>query len=312
MSPARLPRREFLRLGACGTLAASLLSLPRAHARDGSATPALRLLYFTDVHATNEGDVPDALDRAAEALRTIEADLVICGGDAVHGGFNGTAEVMTPRWGTYRSFLSRLGRPVHHVLGNHDFVEAMAPDGSVTPGDPSRLWRAHLGIDGPAYRSFDHAGWHVILLDSVQPVGGATRYRGWIGEAQLAWLRGDLAAVRPGTPILLATHIPLRTTFSQVIEGSTAALPPNLVVGNAREVLALFEGHDLRLVLQGHLHVDELVRFNGTSFYMGGAICGGWWRGPANGTPEGFATIDLGARGAPAPSYRTWPRRPPA
>lgn len=308
MSPTPLERRDFLRIGALGALGATLLAAPRARARDGAETPPLRILYFTDVHAHGDGDVPAALDRAADALRAIEADVVICGGDAVHGGFNGTREQMEPRYAQYRRFLERLGRPVHHVLGNHDLVAAMQLDGSVTPGDPAAMWRASIGGGGPAYRAFDVNGWHVILLESVEPVGGVTRYRGWIGEEQMAWLRRDLEAVPRGTPLVVASHIPLRTTFTQVTEAATAALPPNLVVGNAREVLGLFEGHDLRIVLQGHLHVDELIRFNGTTFYMGGAVCGGWWRGPSNGTPEGFATVALERGAVPAVVYRTYPR----
>jgi 3',5'-cyclic-AMP phosphodiesterase len=46
-------------------------------------------------------------------------------------------------------------------------------------------------------------------------------------------------------------------------------------------------------VLQGHLHVNELLRWKGTTFITGGAICGQWWRGPRLGTPEGFGVLTL-------------------
>ncbi|MGD2031767.1 MAG: calcineurin-like phosphoesterase C-terminal domain-containing protein, partial [Gammaproteobacteria bacterium] len=55
----------------------------------------------------------------------------------------------------------------------------------------------------------------------------------------------------------------------------------------------LFESHNLLLVLQGHLHVSELIRWGGTTFVTGGAVSGKWWRGSWHGTPEGFTVLTL-------------------
>ncbi len=49
----------------------------------------------------------------------------------------------------------------------------------------------------------------------------------------------------------------------------------------------------LQLVLQGHLHVREEVRWGGTTFLTGGAVSGAWWRGAFHGTPPGFNVITL-------------------
>ena len=49
----------------------------------------------------------------------------------------------------------------------------------------------------------------------------------------------------------------------------------------------------LILALQGHLHVKEMIRWQGTTFIIGGAICGKWWRGPWYDTNEGFNLITL-------------------
>ena len=64
-------------------------------------------------------------------------------------------------------------------------------------------------------------------------------------------------------------------------------------VVNNTDVLALFAEHNLVLVLQGHMHVSELLRWRSTTFIAGGAVCGKWWRGPYFGTEEGFNAVTL-------------------
>ena len=62
----------------------------------------------------------------------------------------------------------------------------------------------------------------------------------------------------------------------------------------AREVLDLFEGHTLRLVLQGHLHYLEDLFIQGkTHFITGGAVSSAWWKGKRHGLEEGFLYITV-------------------
>lgn len=55
----------------------------------------------------------------------------------------------------------------------------------------------------------------------------------------------------------------------------------------------MFEGRDLRLVLQGHLHVVDQAQVKGIKFVTGGAVSGSWWGGPFRGFPEGFVVVDI-------------------
>jgi 3',5'-cyclic-AMP phosphodiesterase len=89
------------------------------------------------------------------------------------------------------------------------------------------------------------------------------------------------------------SHVPLLTSFYQATEGATAPAPRNRVVVNSAEVLRLFDAHNLLLVLQGHLHVNEMIRRRNTTFITGGAVAGKWWRGPWHGTEEGFGVVTL-------------------
>lgn len=281
-----IPKRTFLKLG-LGAFALPLVELP-------AATPdssALRFLFFTDVHAMIENEAPRKLAEIARRMRDIDCDLIVGGGDFVHGGYTSTADAMEPRFAVLRAFLDALDRPVEAVLGNHDLVGVSLADGSAPENDPARFFRATFGLK-ETRRFFDHAGYRFVILDSVQPLSGTT-YRGWVGGEQITWLKEVLVKTPTEMPIVLCSHVPFRSTFFQTKEGPEAALPPNLVVVDANEVLALFENHHVALVLQGHLHVNESLRWNDRTFLTGGAVCGAWWKGDNWGTFPGFGTLDV-------------------
>ncbi len=240
-----------------------------------------------------EQQAPEKMRETAKRMSEMPVDIVMGGGDFVHGGFRSNREAMKPKFELARDFLDRIGHPVEAVLGNHDMVGVQPQDGSAPEKDPTLDFRDLTGVKD-FWRSFDRNGYRFFVLQSIEPVSAPERYHGRISEEQMLWLKAQLDATPNDMPLILATHIPLRTTFKQVQEDPMAPLPPNLVVQNANEVLALFEHHRLLLVLQGHLHVNEWIRWNQTEFLMGGAVCGSWWKGPNLGTAAGFGVVALG------------------
>ena len=285
----RPTRRDFLiasGLAACGLPGCA--SWPGR----GAADNTLRIVFFTDVHARTEWQTPVAMAQAAAAINARSPELIVAGGDLITDGFQSSSAAVAPRWHAYLEMHRALVGRVEPVLGNHDLVAADPDDGSPPSHDPRGEFRQHFGL-ASTYRSFDLAGYHFILLDSIVVSDDDLRYHGTIDQDQLAWIDQDLATVEPGTPIVVATHIPLLTSFYQATRGAAAAAPANRVVVNNREVLDRFASHNLLLVLQGHLHVDELLRWRGTTFITGGAVCGKWWRGAWHGTREGFGVLTL-------------------
>lgn len=291
-SPSRYTRRRFMQAGAA---TAGLCWLSPWHAAWAASTgPAggLRLLFYTDIHTRVEWETPLALEQAGAAMNAQQADLIIAGGDLITDGFQSTADTVAPRWDAYLAMHRALRPDPHPVLGNHDLVAADPDDGSPRSKQPRAPFLTHFDLDR-AYRSFDIAGYHVILLDVVQVTGDALRYRGFVDAAQRDWLMADLATVSTDTPIVLVTHMPLLTAYFQATKQATHAAPANRVVVNSNDVLDLFAKHNLVLVLQGHLHVNELIRWRDTTFITGGAVCGRWWRGAWHGTREGFGMVTL-------------------
>jgi 3',5'-cyclic AMP phosphodiesterase CpdA len=288
-------RRRVL-AGAGALASGALLSngMPRtaAWAAQGSQAGSLRLVFYTDVHARTEWKTPVAMQRAAEAINAHKADLVIAGGDLITDGFQSSAATVAPRWDAYMAMHEAIEGDIYPAIGNHDLVAAIPEDGTAPAPDPRAIFRDKMGLER-TYYSFDAAGYHFIVLDSVQVVGGELKYQGVIWPEEMAWVQEDLALIPKHVPIVLVLHIPLLTAFYAAIEGNTVRAPSNRVVVNNRQVLDLFEGRNLVLVLQGHLHINELLRWRDTTFITGGAVCARWWRGPWHGTEEGFCVLNL-------------------
>ncbi|MEM0967023.1 MAG: metallophosphoesterase [Verrucomicrobiota bacterium] len=283
-------RREFLGSLAAG---AGLIGFGfRSTAQSAVSLPPLRLGFFTDVHARTDLRVPEALNLAVKAMNEEEVDLWICGGDVINRGYLKAASECVDSFKVFTDFLGQIDQPVYPVIGNHDLAGAFPADGSPPAIDPTALWRDAFQLDG-TYQSFDHGGIHYFLIDSVELTSPPLFYRGYVNQEQIAWLTKELSKIPAEKPIVLVSHIPFRTVFIQVVENPSAPLPENLVVENANEILELFKGRNLPLVLQGHLHSNELIDWAGRTFLMGGAICGGWWEGPNRDTGFGYGVVDV-------------------
>lgn len=299
---AATTRRVFLKRGVAAGLTTGLLSQSLLGQDKFSTTIPQRKLrkvaFFTDVHAREEPEVQKALIEAADAIAESKPDVIIGGGDYIHGGIAGSFEQGQRRWTVFETFLTRLkqklpGVPIHLMLGNHDLVGASPEDGSEPVKDPKAMFRKAVQRD-KTYHAFNVGGYRVFLLDSIVFHGnGNSKYKGSISKEQISWLKEELAKLGKSSPVIVASHIPFHTAFYQIINGPHSALAPNLAVENAKMILEMFSAQDFRLLLQGHLHFDESIRVNQRTMLMGGAVCGAWWKGAQLDTPPGFSLLTL-------------------
>jgi predicted phosphodiesterase len=229
---------------------------------------------------------------AAEFINRQNADLVIAGGDLITEGFESSLAKAIPRWEAYMKMHMAIKGDVYPVIGNHDFVAAAPRDGTAPAEDPRAIYRDRMGLH-QTYYSFDAVGYHFVILDSVEITEDEYKYQGMIWSEQLEWLKEDLSHITRGRPIVIATHIPLLSAFHAATKGPRFIPEKNRTVVNSLDVLRIIEDHNVILVLQGHLHAQELLVWRDTTFIVGGAVCGRWWRGPWHGTQEGFNVITL-------------------
>lgn len=264
----------------------------------------LRIGFLTDCHAMAERGAPAALDRTAALMNRLSPDLIIGGGDFVHGGFYDAGNVMDSRWQIADAFLRKIKTRLEPVLGNHDFYEPLLHDGSPSPHDPRWRWKQYFGLR-QSYRSFEFRGYRFLVLDSVKVTGGPNPYRGWIDAAQLAWLDRELDRIPVNQPIIVCSHIPFSTSARDALGPIMGISPGRIRVLNADAVMAKLRGRPVALILQGHVHLNERtgMRFGSGSIpcITGGSVCGKWWQGPNMGTYPGVGLIRIQPPGFSSP-----------
>jgi Icc protein len=299
-----MDRRRFLSIGAitAGVIATGAAPLTSSAADTTSEAPgSFDFLFLTDTHIQPELAAADGCALAFRKAATLRAEFAIQGGDHVFDALAVDRRRADSLFDLYAHTEQALGLKVHHAIGNHDHFGLFTKSGveAGSTGFGKQMFQERVG---PTYYSFDHKGYHFIVLDTIQP----TPDRSWearIDEAQINWLTADLAKIAPGTPIIVTAHVPLITAASQYaaptassgsgVAVTSAVVHPQLSVANAWQVIPLLEKHNTLAVLQGHTHINEVIRFRGISYVTSGAVCGNWWHGTRWGIPEGFTVASL-------------------
>ncbi|MBC8018651.1 MAG: metallophosphoesterase [Verrucomicrobia bacterium] len=278
--------------------AAALEGPPNPSTSQGTRFQAdnFTFVHLTDAHIQSErgalAGVKKALASIA-ALRPKPAFLLV-GGDIVHAASIATRKHAEMLYDLWQEAAAEIRIPVNFVIGNSDLY-AISGANRVAPDNPDygkNLWMRRLAQEN-RFRSFEHQGWKFILLDSVQ-VSPEGNYFGEIDAAQLAWLDDLLRKTERSQPLVFLTHIPILTAFGLYTQGTTSGLPENMIVRNGKAFIEMTGGYNVKAVLQGHTHVVEECLYRGSRFITGGAVCGGWWKGPNLGVhPEGFGVIEV-------------------
>jgi 3',5'-cyclic-AMP phosphodiesterase len=122
---------------------------------------------------------------------------------------------------------------VFYVPGEHDIL-----------GDNGEqyLQRFGKGTLGNGWYSFDQKGVHFIGLVNV--FGKSEQGLGILGQAQLDWLKKDLAALSASTPIVVFAHVPLWEVYAKWGWGTT----------DGAQALDMLKGFGSVTVLNGHIH----------------------------------------------------------
>ncbi|SEC15735.1 metallophosphoesterase family protein [Terriglobus roseus] len=284
-----LSRRHFLSLAAA---AGAATAVPPASLLAQRSSQDFTFLHITDTHLQPELHGVEGCAMAFKKARTLHADFAIQGGDHIFDALAVPASRSTELYRLYAETEQQLSLKTYHAIGNHDVV-GLNPKSGMSPKDAGYgkgYFQDHIG---PLYQSFDHKGVHILVLDSIG-ITPDRNYYGFIDDAQMAWLKADLAKQSASTPIIITTHMPLVTSFVQYLEMSSPLAPRNsLQVSNAHQIFPLLEGRNVIGVLQGHTHVNERVEWKGVQYLTSGAVCGNWWEGQRLGIPEGFTVCTV-------------------
>lgn len=299
-----LSRRDLL-AGVCASGAAACV--PKVlHAEDeraevqsgglGKKANPFSFVHLTDMHVTPKRKGDQGYRKCIETVRGLKCKpaFALMGGDlAFDGGYHTKAEFET-FIRLYKEISDELGVPYYNCMGNHDAL-GWTSRRKVSVDDPEigkKMIMDRLNWE-KSYYSFDHAGWHFVVLDSIYPVQAADgpTYEPRIGKEQLEWLADDLGAAG-GRPTVAVVHI---AAFCN--RGQQKGLPDykamdgHMVVWDTVELRTILERHKVKALLQGHSHTLEETRFNGVWYLTSAAASGSWWAGDWVGSPPGYTVF---------------------
>jgi Icc protein len=334
-SPENRPsysRRRFLRqiLGAGAFAAVGVHPLLGQITAASDAQP-FRFAFVTDLHLLEGGDLR-CVQGIAACLTAVEnlnprPDFIIVGGDLVHSSRDLTVAGATKSMDLFmKTWNDNTSLPAHWIFGNHDLVATS--NKTASPSDPDYgkgLFQKSLHLPKTFY-SFDHKGWHFVVLDDIA-LDSNRIYYGALADEELTFLKADLDAHRH-QPTIVSTHIPIMSNLplGLLLAGKTGVnpangIPKNLVCTNGGVVTDAIPTHNIRAILAGHLHFQEEIAFTGprspviqsmidlssaVKIVNCGAVCANYWKGPRDGCPEGFGIVDLGANGSVAFDYHPY------
>ncbi|MFN8138803.1 MAG: metallophosphoesterase [Fimbriimonadales bacterium] len=304
-------RRGFLK----GVAAASLAgALPIAANAAAAKRRSIRFAHMTDFHVMPEKRAGIGMMNSLAHMhrQKDKAEMIVTGGDLVMDAFGATRDRTKTQWEIFTKVLGdHTNLRVEHTLGNHD-IWGWSKSGSGATGrepDYGKKWAMELlGLSAP-YRSFNHAGWHWIILDSVFPKGEG--YTAKLDDAQFEWLTSDLASVPASTPVIVVSHIPILAACA-FYDGDLANSGDWKVPGawmhlDSVRIKDLFSRHpNVKVCLSGHIHLVDRVDYNGVTYLCDGAVCGSWWNGKFHECSPGYAMVNLYDDGSLDREYHEW------
>lgn len=248
------------------------------------------------MHVTTRRQGDKGYRQCIESIKALHPrpDFILTGGDLAFDGLYTDKADFEKNIRLYAEITASAGLPVYHCMGNHDCLGWSARR-KVPLTDPElgkKMIMNRLGWE-KSYYSFDHGGWHFVVLDSMYPIetkdGPESEPR--IGKEQLEWLGRDLGAAA-GRPTVAVTHVAAFCNIGQ-INGDPAykSMDGHMVLWDTKDLRTVLERHQVKALLQGHSHRTEEFRFNDVWYLTSPGASGAWWAGSWTGSEPGYTVF---------------------
>lgn len=287
-----LDRRSFAKRLALGT---GLLAAPRAASASAPPDGSFHFAHLTDMHVRRKRRGHDGYAACIDHVRALDPapEFVVMGGDMAFDGLYTPKDEFLDQIDLYQAATARLPMPYYHTLGNHDLL-GLSSRRKVSADDPElgkRCIMERLGMERDYY-SFDHGGWHFVVLNSMEEFEGENgpAYRPALGQEQRAWLAQDLGAAR-GRPTVCVTHVAMFCHIGQIDAHPEMKAMHGKVIQDTQDVRLILERHNVKAVLQGHTHMTEDFTFNGIHYLTSPSVSAAWWGGNWKGFAPGYTVL---------------------
>ncbi len=266
---------------------------------------------MTDIHVQPELRGGDGLRQAIAVMHDLKPrpDFILTGGDNVFDSMDTAQERVTMLFDLFTSICRDSDIPVRYCLGNHD-IFGIGKNSKVKKSNPlygRAMASEKLGLAESTY-SFDHKGWRFCVVDDIIPLpdGG---YDGGFTPEIMDRVGADLKAAGD-RPKVICCHIPIVSVsmFRSVDATDKDQTIParSKFARNPGPIMTMMRENNVNLVLGGHLHENETMQYEKTTYINEGAISGAWWKGLRYLSPEGFGVIDAKPDGTFAHTYHTY------
>lgn len=243
-----------------------------------SMTFSQKFAFMTDMHVHSDS----TLQIVEHWVKNInDVDFFLTGGDNVDID-NLKPETMShgkERYNKLKEIFVKKEKPFYAAIGNHDRLPAKLRDGN-------NDFEVFENTFGSPYYAFENGNTKFIVLNSVETPNG--KYE--IGQKQLTWLQQELDKTPESQTLVVVSHVPFLSVYYPVLEGRYTDAD---TFTNQKKVFDLFAKHNLKLVLQGHMHLYEEIKVKNVQFITAGAVSGNWWSGDYHGTKPGYLEVEI-------------------
>lgn len=277
--PAGSPKTKFAGIAPTGPLPKSV-DFPLYKQDEPKEFQAI---LFGDPQPRSQQEVDWIAHDIVEELVGTQASFGVTLGDIVFDNLS----VMEPLNRT----IGLLGIPWYNIIGNHDL--------NLDSKTRKHVNETFERIYGPSYYSFDHGPVHFLVVDNIEWImnkaNGKMKYRGGIGEDQLAFIKKDLSLIPDDQLVVIMMHVPLTQTHDR------------------QGLYRLIEKRKFCMSVSGHTHTHEHVWIKKDDGWEGPkphhhvinvTVSGSWWSGApdergiphttmTDGAPNGYSIISF-------------------
>lgn len=241
-----------------------------------------KALMFGDPQPRNQKEIDYMAHDLIEELIGTDASFGVTLGDIVFDDLS--------LFESQAKTIALLGIPWYNVIGNHDINYDAKHD--------HHSDETFERVFGPSYYSFDYGPVHFLVLDDIEWLvneDGKGRYRGGLGEEQMAFIRNDLEMIPEDQLVVLMMHIPL------------------VEVNDRQELYRLIEKRPFCMSISAHKHVHQHRYITKEDGWRGPephhhvinvTVSGSWWEGApdergiphtimADGAPNGYSIMSF-------------------
>jgi 3',5'-cyclic-AMP phosphodiesterase len=304
-------RRDVVRQLGAGLTSLAVINQATAQPLAAEPARALRIAHLTDVHVQPLVGAAKGFQKCLHHVQNMadKPDLIINGGDAIMEAHGRSQSSVRRQWTLYQDILrDENALPILNCIGNHDI---WVKDETLTAFGAGRQWAMDELKLSRRYYSLDRNGWHIVVLDSVQPKTDGSWYTACLDEEQFSWLADDLKATPATTPVLVVSHVPILAACvffdGKRFSGENWSVPSRWMHSDTVRITSLFREHpNVKAALSGHIHLVDRVDYGGVSYYCNGAVSGAWWFGTYHHTAAGYAVVDLYDDGTVRNTYQNY------